>query len=354
MELRPEQLVERINRQPLAPIYLIAGAEPLRVLEAADAVRQQARAEGITEREVFQVDHRDFAWSQVAASLQAPSLFSARRLLELRLPTGKPGKEGAALLIDFCNHPPADVHLLITADQWSRAHQGKWSACIAQTGVICVAWPIKPQELGRWIEQRLRRKGVQADAQAVQYLAQRVEGNLLAAAQEIDKLVLLADGQRLDSTRIHALVADSARYDVFRLSEITLSGQVAVLPRMLRGLRAEGATVPGLLPIVVRELLLLAELALLQRRGASLAEEMKRKGIWEARQAPFRHALQRHPAVQSWECLISMAAQVDAIAKGRANGEPWQALERLLLAVAYAPALSAFTTSPALEMEMRT
>ena len=167
-------------------MYLIAGPETLRVLEAADAIRARARASGIGEREVFDADGRDFDWNQLDASFNAPSLFSARRLVEVRLPSGKPGKDGAEVISQFCANPAPDVVLMITANEWSKAHQGKWAEAVSRIGVLSVAWAIKPHELPDWIERRLRGKGLRADPAAVQRLAERVEGNLLAAAQEID------------------------------------------------------------------------------------------------------------------------------------------------------------------------
>ncbi|WP_313317005.1 DNA polymerase III subunit delta [Stenotrophomonas sp.] len=339
MELRPEQLSGQIGGQALAPIYLIAGPELLRVIEAADAVRAKARAEGIGEREVFDADGRDFDWGQLSSSFNAPSLFSARRLVEVRLPNGKPGKEGAEVISDFCARPPSDVVLLITAGEWSKAHQGKWTEAVNKAGVLSVAWAIKPHELGDWIERRLRAKGLRAEPAAVQRLSERVEGNLLAAAQEIDKLALLADGQTLDVQKMEALVADAARYDVFRLSEAAFSGQAAAVLRMLAGLRAEGEAVAALMPIIIRELLLTAGLARVQAAGGNLAGEMKSKGIWESRQAPFKRALQRHPDPRRWERFVAEASQIDRIAKGRADGDAWLALERLLLALAEARAV---------------
>ncbi|WP_312368314.1 DNA polymerase III subunit delta [Stenotrophomonas sp.] len=339
MELRPEQLSSQAAGQALAPVYLIAGSELLRVIEAADAVRAKARAEGIGEREVFDADGRDFDWGQLSSSFNAPSLFSARRLVEVRLPNGKPGKEGAEVISDFCARPPADVVLLITAGEWSKAHQGKWTEAVNKVGVLSVAWAIKPHELGDWIERRLRAKGLRAEPAAVQRLSERVEGNLLAAAQEIDKLALLADGQPLDVAKMDALVADAARYDVFRLSEAAFSGQATAVTRMLAGLRAEGEAVAALMPILIRELLLTAGLARVQAAGGNLAGEMKSKGIWESRQAPFKRALQRHPDPRRWERFVAEASQIDRIAKGRADGDAWLALERLLLALAEARAV---------------
>lgn len=339
MELRPEQLATQPASQPLHPVYLIAGPETLRVLEAADAVRARARAEGIGEREVFDADGREFDWSQLYSSFNAPSLFSPRRLIELRLPSGKPGKEGGEVISAFCADPPPDVVLLITCNEWSKAHQGKWADAVGRLGVIAVAWAIKPHELGDWIERRLRSKGLRADAGAVQRLAERVEGNLLAAAQEIDKLALLADGQSLDVAAMESLVADAARYDVFRLAEATLAGQAPAVGRMLAGLRAEGEAVAALLPILIKELLRTAALAKVQAAGGNLAAEMKGQGIWESRQAPFKRALQRHAEPRRWERFAAEAGRIDRIAKGRADGDAWVALERLLLAIAEARAV---------------
>ncbi len=338
MELKPEQIAGRAD-EPLRPAYLIAGPEMLRVLEAADAVRAQARAQGIGEREVFDADGRDFDWDQLDASFNAPSLFSARRLVEVRLPGGKPGKEGAEVISRFCANPPPDVVLLITAGEWSKAHHGKWADAIAQIGVIAVAWAIKPHELPGWIESRLRARGLKADRDAVQALAERVEGNLLAAAQEIDKLALLAQGENLSAEAMQSLVADAARYDVFRLTDAMLAGQGPQVSRMLAGLRAEGDVVAGLMPMVVKELLRTAQLARVQAAGGNLAAEMKAQGIWESKQAPFKRALQRHAAPQRWERFVAEASRIDRIAKGRAPGDAWVAMERLLLAVAEARAV---------------
>ena len=339
MELTPERLVALPDDGALHPVYLVAGPETLRVLEGADSVRRRARAQGIGEREVFDADGRDFDWSNLEATFNAPSLFSARRLVEVRLPTGKPGKEGIAAIIAFCDNPPPDVILLVTAGDWSKAHHGKWTEAISRIGVLAVAWAIKPHELAGWVENRLRGKGLQADRDAVQVLVERVEGNLLAAAQEIDKLALLADGTPLDAAQMQSLVADAARYDVFRLTDAMLGGQGPQVSRMLAGLRAEGDAVAGLLPMLVRELLRTAALARAQARGGNLASEMKSQGIWETRQAPFKRALSRHPNPARWDRFVAEASRIDRTAKGRGDGDTWVALERLLLAVAEARAV---------------
>ncbi len=339
MELTPERLGALPDDAPLHPVYLIAGPETLRVLEAADAVRRQARAQGIGEREVFDADGRDFDWGTLEATFNAPSLFSARRLVEVRLPTGKPGKDGGEAISSFCANPPPDVILLITAGEWSKAHHGKWADAVAKAGVVSVAWAIKPHELAGWEESRLRSKGLQAGRDAVQVLVERVDGNLLAAAQEIDKLALLADDTTLDAEKMESLVADAARYDVFRLTDAVLGGQGPQVSRMLAGLRAEGDVVAGLMPMVVKELLRTAALARAQARGANLASEMKSQGIWETKQAPFKRALQRHPNPARWDRFVAQASRIDRMAKGRAEGDAWVSLERLLLAIAEAKAV---------------
>jgi DNA polymerase-3 subunit delta len=340
MDSTPEQLAARVAREPLGPAYLVAGQEPLRVLEGADAVRAAARAQGIAEREVFMAEgnQREPDWKALSASFRAPSLFASRRLVELRLPTGKPGAEGAKTIIEFCADPPADVCLLVSCGEWSKAHAGKWNEAIARIGVVAIGWQVKPHELGDWIDRRLRARGLQADRGAVQRLAERVEGNLLAAAQEIDKLVLLADGQPLDAARMDDLVADAARFDVFRLVEAALNGRPAHVARMLQGLRAEGSAVPALMFHLANELQHGAALARVQARGGNLNAEFRAQRIWDSKQAPWLRALQRHPALR-WDRFVAEAGRVDRIAKGRGipgrdPEDPWLQLERLLLAVA--------------------
>lgn len=335
MELKPEQLASQLQSGPLKPAYLIAGPETLRVLEAADAVRVAARAQGFTEREVFEQEgNREPDWDGMSSSFNAPSLFASRRLIELRLPTTKPGKEGGKLIEEFCAAPPPDVTLLVTGGEWSKQHGGKWSEAIGRIGQVAIAWQVKPHELPDWIERRLRAHGVRADRDAVQALVARIDGNLLAAAQEVDKLALLADGSPLDAARMQDLVADAARFDVFRVLDAALNGQPAQVSRMLAGLRAEGEAVPAVLGMVVRELQLLAKLARAQARGGNaLMGEFKALRVWDSKQPVYKRALQRH-AEGHWDRFLVAVGRVDRMAKGREAGDAWVALERVLLAVA--------------------
>ena len=338
MELNVDRIAAHLAGEPLRPAYLVAGPEPLLVLEAADAVRVAARAQGIEEREVHDMEGRDADWDALAASIHAPSLFASRRLIEVWLPTGKPGNEGSKLVCEFCAQPPADVVLLVVANEWSNRHAGKWSEAIGRVGHSCIAWQVKPHELNGWIDRRLRSRGVKAAPDAVARLAQRIEGNLLAAAQEVDKLALLMQGDAaakpLDAEAMDALVADSARFDVFRLVDAALSGNPPQVARMLAGLRAEGEAVPALMGMVVKELQTTAALA----RARNLAAECKAQRIWPAKEAVYKRALGRHPP-ERWQRFLAEAGRVDRISKGRGrvgeeSTDAWLQLERLLLAVA--------------------
>ena len=332
MELKPERFERQLAGEPLRPVYLVAGSEPLLVQELADAVRAKARAEGYGEREVFDAG-RDFEWSELVMGFAALSLFSPRRLFDLRLPTGKPDREGSEAIQAYCADPPPDTVLLITAQDWSSKHPGKWSEAVARAGVFVPVWPVRPNELPDWLEARLRARGFSADSAALQLLAERVEGNLLAAAQEIDTLVLLCDERRITLEVMESRVSDSARYDVFKLVEAALTGKVERTRRMLASLRAEGEQVPGLVPILAMELLKLAALA----RAGNLAQAMREARVWESRQALYRRALERHDAAR-FEAFVAEAGRIDLMSKGRLGGDPWLALERLLVAVASAKA----------------
>ncbi|AXK71552.1 DNA polymerase III subunit delta [Lysobacter sp. TY2-98] len=343
MELSPEQLVAQLESGSLLPAYLIAGAEPLLVLEAADAVRAAARRDGIAEREVFEAGagQREPDWDGLSATFNAPSLFASRRLIELRLPSGKPGKEGAKLIVDYCASPSPDVVLLVTCEDWSRSHGGDWSQSISRIGRVAVAWPVKPHELPGWVDRRLRARGFSPDRDAVMHLAERVEGNLLAAAQEIEKLALLfrdepnasRGGRPLTLDTLQSLVADASRYDVFRLIDAAMNGQPAQVVRIIEGLRGEGEAVPALLGMIVMELQRGAALSQVNAKGGNLVAAFKAQRVWDAKQPMYRRALQRHSPA-AWEAMLVQAGLVDRIAKGRAPGDAWVALERLMVALA--------------------
>lgn len=332
MALNETQFARLLEHGELPSVVLIASSEPLRLLEAADAVRQRARALGYAERTVFDVDQR-FDWNELAMAYASLSLFATRRLVELRIATGKPGKEGGEAIVEACQRASSDTLLLIQAGEWSRAHETAWFKAVEKAGAALVLWPLKSHELPRWIGQRLAARGLRADAEATQVLAERIEGNLLAAAQEVDKLALLHPGASFDAATMQALVADSARYDVFGMVEAALAGDAARALRMLAGLRAEGEQIPALMGWITSRVLLLGRLSQIQASGGNLSAAMQEARIFQSQEATFKRALARgKPA--DFERLLAQAARIDRIAKGRAAGDAWLETERLLAGIA--------------------
>ncbi|MFN7782756.1 MAG: DNA polymerase III subunit delta [Lysobacterales bacterium] len=316
----------------LPPVVLIASSEALLRVEAADRLRAQARAAGYTEREIFEVDAR-FDWSQVQASCAAMSLFASRRIVELRIASGKPNKDGVEWLQDYCRNPAPDVLLLILCEDWSKKHEGAWFTAVQKAGRAQVLWPIKVHEMSGWLGQRLRSQGLEASREALELLVDRVEGNLLAAAQEVDKLALLRPEGRIDVDFMANAVADNARYDVFGLSDAAIGGDAQRALQMLAGLRAEGEAVPALVSWLSGQVQQLLRVAEAKSRGANVESALQAAGVWSSRQGPFKKALARGD-VAHFEALLAQCAKIERIGKGREQGDGWRELERLLVALA--------------------
>jgi len=322
------QLRKHLAGSELKPAYLLAGEEHLLLLEAADALRARARELGYAEREILDVE-ANFDWNALAQANASMSLFASRKLIDLRLPSGKPGKEGSAAIVEYCERASPDNVLLITCTQWSKQHEGAWVAALERVGMFVPVWPMKLDELPQWIAQRMASRGLKPDRDAIEALVERVEGNSLAAAQEIDKLALLHGDAPLDAATLEALVADSARYDVFKLVEAAFDGDAQRALRVLDGLRAEGEQIPALMGWVLHQLQQLARLA----AHSNLAAAFRAEHIWPAREAMYRKALGRADRAH-WDACLLQAARIDRLSKGRGFGDPWNEFERLLLAIA--------------------
>jgi DNA polymerase-3 subunit delta len=273
MPLNSSQWQKALAADSLSPVYLLAGEELL-VLEAADALRAQARKLGYTERDVLDVGAH-FDWDGLARAGAGMSLFATRRLIDLRLPTGRPGTEGAKAITEFCANPPPDVSLVISAVEWSNKHEGAWTKQVDSAGTVVVFNAPRPHEWEAWIGARLATRGLTATPEAAALLAERVEGNLLAAAQEVDKLAILHGQGKIGADEMEHLVADSARYDAFKLTDAALGGDGARALRILDGLRAEGEELIALMGWVVNQLQLALRLAnahdfSARRRGQSV------------------------------------------------------------------------------------
>lgn len=327
MKIYPEKLQSALQKD-LAPVYLLAGDEILLREEAADAVRAAARAAGCTEREVYFAE-KSFDWNQLAMASASLSLFSEKRLIELRLPTGKPGTQGAAALQEYAKNPPDDAILLISSAKPERIPA--WVKALEAAGVHVPCWPLPSERLPAWIEARLRARGLVADKQAVQLLAQRVEGNLLAAAQEIDKLALLSPpNEPVSAQTVATAVADSARFDIFKCVDAALAGQANRARRMADGLRAEGSPVTLLLWALARDLRQLVQIAGAKARGLSETQAMA--AIWNQRRPVFARASARHDVAKTRQLLL-WAAKIDRVIKGE-PGDAWDDITRLLVDMA--------------------
>ncbi|MEE4216677.1 MAG: DNA polymerase III subunit delta [Xanthomonadales bacterium] len=328
MSVRPEQLPAALARQ-LAPVYLLAGAEPLLLQECRDQVIQAAQAHGFVERSVHEVTGK-FDWKQLAEESSVPSLFSSQKILDLRLPTGKPGTEGAKALTGMAKNPDPDVLLLVSCGDWSGAMRKlKWTGALARAGVLVEIWPVRPNELPGWIRSRMQTAGLRPDPEAVMLLAELVEGNLLAAQQEIDKLLLSGVADRVTVEEVTKSVANSARFDSFRLVDCALAGQLGECLRVASGLQRTGVAIQLVYAALYRELTIADTVRAATASGENQAVALKRLRVWPARQGAMRGILGRLSAADFGEAFRTLSL-IDRQSKGRARGDAWQTLDRLL------------------------
>jgi DNA polymerase III subunit delta len=321
-------------RRALAPVYIVSGDEPLLVSEAAEAIRAQALAAGFAERQIYYAE-RGFDWNQLRDASVSLSLFAERRLIELRLATPSPGEEGTAELTEHAQRAPADTLLLVTCPRLDRkTATSRWVTALERIGVLVEIRSVGVRELGGWIERRMRAAQLEPTSAAVELLAERVEGNLLAAAQEIEKLRLLHGPGALDDAAVRDAVADSSRYDAFQLVDAALAGDAARALRILDGLRAEGVEPPLLIWALSRDLRALAALAW---ERATRKRSKVAGAIWQSRRRQLE-AAQGRATLREWHALVLRAGEVDAIVKGRAQGQPWAAMTGLVAAFAGAAA----------------
>jgi DNA polymerase III subunit delta len=341
MKLRGEQL-EGALKKGLATVWLVSGDEPLLVDEAVARIREAAHSRGFDERQSYQAE-TGFDWRGWLAGFDSLSLFASRRLVELRLPTGKPGVEGGKTLEAWVADPPADTLLLVTTPRLDKAAQStKWATALEKAGILLQTAPPPIEKLPVWIGERLARHGLQADGDTLAWLAARVEGNLLAAHQEIEKLALLLPPGKLDMATARAAVVDVARYDVGDLSDAFLKADAARFCRILDGLRAEGEGLPLVLAVVGSEIRTLYRLAGGLARGQRLGPLMQEARVWESRQGLVERALKRAgPERLAW--AMTAMARLDRAAKGLLKEDAWDELKQLGLALMQRGRAPAFT-----------
>jgi DNA polymerase-3 subunit delta len=329
MRIDPEQLAQHVQRG-LKPLYTVHGEEALLALEAADRIRRQARASGYVEREVLTAES-GFDWSQLYASGHSLSLFGARRLLELRIPSGKPGVEGAEAIKCFCADLPPDTVSLVSLPKLDKATLASgWFEALDSAGVTVAAQPVPRNRLPQWLAGRLAQNGQEADPATLELLAGMVEGNLLAAQQEVHKLALLFPPGRLDAADVESAVMDVARYDVFKLGEAILAGNRVRLMRMLDGLRGEGVAPPLVLWAIVEEIRALWRVGRALSAGAPMPVALREAKVWGARAELLPQAARRVRPGEIQAALVE-AARVDRLIKGIGRADPWDSLAQLAL-----------------------
>jgi DNA polymerase-3 subunit delta len=312
----------------LSSLYVIHGDALLLAIEAADAIRLAAREAGFSERDILTAEQH-FKWAELKNSALSLSLFSPRKVIDLRIPSGKPGVEGALALQEHCNHLNADTITLISLPRLeSTAYKSKWFAALEQQAVLISADEISLAALPNWIAARLKRQQQFTDADTLSFLAQRVEGNLLAAFQEIQKLALLFPAGELSFEQVKDSVMDVARYDIFKLSEAMLAGDAARFSHILDGLRAEGTATVLVLWALADDIRNLAKVSRAMQQHGNLANALRDARIWGVKQKLIERAVRRFSPVFTQRALVQ-AAKIDKLIKGLRGGDVWDELLQL-------------------------
>jgi DNA polymerase-3 subunit delta len=333
VELRTEQL-DRHLQQQLLGVYLVSGDETLLVQECCDLIRARAREAGCTERRVIEIGGRAADWAELINCATEMSLFAEHKLIELRVPSGKPGTEGSKALAEYLELAGGEDVLLIVAGKIDKqSRNSKWFKALDKAGATITVWPVGPRELPRWMQARLASAGLSIDGPALQLLCDRVEGNLLAAVQEIEKLKLLVTDSQVSAEDVTAAVSDNARYNVFGMTDSALQGDAAASLRMLYGLRAEGTEPAVALWALSREIRTLYAAKADCDRGQNAQRALNAQRVWKSRIQMFQAALSRHDS-DSLAGLIEQAGLVDGCIKGYARGNPWDCLESLVVDIA--------------------
>ncbi|OED43862.1 DNA polymerase III subunit delta [Chromatiales bacterium (ex Bugula neritina AB1)] len=323
MNVYPDNLTLALERK-LLPVYLITGDEPLQMMEAADEIRAACRQAGYTDSERYQVDNaRSFDWQALAMAGQTMSLFGDKKVINLHIPSGKPGTEGAASLKKWCEAANDDTILIITGGRpEGRFQNSAWFKAIDKIGVTMQVWPLSPQKTSQWIQARLKAIGISADAAAVELLTERVEGNLLAARQEIEKLAILYSGQSLGARELLASVTDSSRYTILDLIEAALSSDAPRAVKVLESLKAGGEPAVLICWHLSSEVRKITAAQARMDKGESQGQAMLKSGIWKNRQSLVARVLRERPRV-FWLRASADCSYLDRLSKGMASGDLW-------------------------------
>ena len=332
-KIRADQLSGAIKKG-LAPIYLVTGDEPLQVQEACDQIRTTARQKGYVERELHHTDS-GFEWETLYHSSNSLSLFADKKIIEIRVHNGKPEDKGSKALIEYCQNINDDILLLLVFPKIDkRSQNSKWFKALDPHATIVTIWPITPQQLPRWLDNRIKTAGLNASSSAIDMLAAKVEGNLLAAVQEIEKLKLLCGEESvIDAKMMAQSVISSARYDVYGLVDRALSGNARAASENLQGLKSEGTEPPIVLWALTREIRTLINIKESTENGTTFDMAARNNGVWDNRKPIVKQALNRLQLRQLYQ-LTRKVSQADKMVKGAVSGDVWNLLTDVTLTLA--------------------
>ena len=333
MKIKPEQLQGHFKQQGMQPIYLVSGDEQLLVQEIYDQIRAVARQQGFTEREVL-IPDAGFEWDYLLETNANLSLFGDKKIIELKLSQFKMTETARKTLIAYAESASPDNVLIIVCSKLdASAQKAKWVKKIDSVGALVQVWPINAKQLPHWIKGRMTRLGLKPTPMAIQWLADRVEGNLLAAAQEIEKLELFSNEGVVDEKSIQACVGNSARYDVFKLIDTSLLGNVSKSLKILNSLKSDGNEPTIILWAFSKEIRQLINIRQLVEQGNSAQQAFQQYRVWDNRKPLLQSCLKRH-SIESLNGLLMTAASIDHAIKGLKLGSPWVGLSRLTLQLA--------------------
>ena len=333
MRLRPEQLKTHLERSGKMPVYFVSGDEPLQKLESIDLIRNHYQKQGYDERIIFEVN-KSFDWNQINGASSNLSLFSNNKIIELRMVAPKPGRQGGIFLQQYVENENNDTVLIISSDKIDKGTQNnKWVKAIDKAGLMIQVWPIGPAQLPGWIQARMQNRQKKITHDAARLIAERVEGNLLAAQQEIEKLLLLIEKDRIDIEDIMGAVADSSRYNVFDMLESAFVGNIDRTLLMLNGLKNEGMKPLLLFGALMWEYRRLCSIAYEYEAGTQLENIFRSYRIWDQKKRPITSVLKRHTS-KSLDRLLNYCAVIDKTLKSGQRDRAWDQFSTLLLAIA--------------------
>ena len=333
MRLRPEQLKTHLERSGKMPVYFVSGDEPLQKLESIDLIRNHYQKQGYDERIIFEVN-KSFDWNQINGASSNLSLFSNNKIIELRMVAPKPGRQGGIFLQQYVENENNDTVLIISSDKIDKGTQNnKWVKAIDKAGLMIQVWPIGPAQLPGWIQARMQNRQKKITHDAARLIAERVEGNLLAAQQEIEKLLLLIEKDRIDIEDIMGAVADSSRYNVFDMLESAFVGNIDRTLLMLNGLKNEGTEPLLLFGALMWEYRRLCSIAYEYEAGTQLENIFRSYRIWDQKKRPITSVLKRHTS-KSLDRLLNYCAVIDKTLKSGQEDRAWDQFSTLLLAIA--------------------